>query len=1482
MDDTASTGSALFAAALDAVDDCVVVLDCEQAIVFLNHAAEALLGTTRAQANGRPWQDVLELSAGTTDEPPTQALPPAGEVRVRPAGGGPHTPTQVLMLRISHPPDEPGFTILTLRADVTGAPLATAFAASQQQLATLYDRGQVGFWEWNAETRVLTESGYWLGRTLNTQAGPTVSDTVMLRNTHPDDIANVKKALIAHLKGHTEHYEVEQRIRAADGGYIHFLVRGQAVERGADGKVVRVSGTYIDISKMREAEAVLKFALESSQQGVWEWDLQSNRITEHGYWSPRLERYEIESPIDGAALARHMHPEDINRIYQEVLRHLRAETNTLEMEIRLRRRDGSWGDFLVRGRALYRDAQGRVSRMLGTYTDISGYKAQERRLQVALDNGRQGLWEWEPDADRVFFSREWYAMFGYREGSITSSLHGLSRVLHPDELESGYAELIESLPHEGDEFELEHRIRHADGHYLNILSRGRIAERDADGRAVRFIGSHIDITDLKSTEARLIESRQLLETVIDAFPLRVFWKDLDNRYLGANRLFAADAGAATPADLIGKRTHDIDWPGSIAPLLEDDRRLLSGGEEKIVTQRQFRRVDGDEIWVETTKVPIRSPDNSVLGILGIYDDVSDRVRREEQLETIANAFTRTADSRLLETLTAAAARLSGADYAFVAHTDPGQAELARVTACFPVASELRELAFEVRDSPSSIALAEEHCYVGSGAAKAWPQDPILSYRGIEGYAGRRLATADGETTGLFVLLFCAAAPPRDRVRVVLDVFAARTIAELERERALGVLRASEQRLNAAITGGEQGVWEWDVQTDELNLFGQPLSDIPALSVRNAPFTGSHFLAQLNLEDRARQRAALRAYFKGEVSTYEFEGRLPATDDGLRWTLIRGQAVTHNPDGRVGKMIGTITDISDQKRIQSELETSQHLLELVIDTMPQAIFWQDREFRYVGCNQQFADLARVPSPQALIGRRDEDFWWPPAAYAYRDLDQELLAGEKRVIKAEITIQRADGSNGEFELTKVPLLAADGDIIGILGAVHDITVLKEARKAAQRLALYDPLTNLPNRRYFTERLESALAAAARRKTKGALLFIDMDQFKQINDTLGHSVGDKLLCSVSERLLQVTRQEDTVARLGGDEFVVLLPDIASDFEFCAHQAQLVADKIHRSLGEQFHVDHHEFHVTPTIGISLFPETGKSVEDVLKEADTAMYSGKAAGRNVIRFFRREMEEATQHRLRMESDLRQAISAEEFTLFFQPQIDRTGRVSGAEVLIRWNHPERGSVLPGEFIPVAEDCGLIVDIGRWVLDAAFRSMRKWIDAGIEIGELAINVSSRQFRATDFVEDVEQRLARYRVPPHRIVFEITESTVIENVEMTIAIMTRLRGVGIRFALDDFGVGYSSLTYLKRLPLDQVKIDRSFVADIGRDQNDEIICRTIIAMSQHLGLQTVAEGVETPAHLDFLMQLRCDRYQGYLFLPPSPEKDFIAHLREQQDL
>lgn len=431
-----------------------------------------------------------------------------------------------------------------------------------------------------------------------------------------------------------------------------------------------------------------------------------------------------------------------------------------------------------------------------------------------------------------------------------------------------------------------------------------------------------------------------------------------------------------------------------------------------------------------------------------------------------------------------------------------------------------------------------------------------------------------------------------------------------------------------------------------------------------------------------------------------------------------------------------------------------------------------------------------------------------------------------------------------------------------------------------AYHDGLTGLVNRRLLLSLLRQSLGLAARRKSQGALLYIDLDGFKPLNDSLGPSLGDDLLRQFAARLVQQVRSSDTVARIGGDEFAVLLPALGGESQTVGSAARAVAEKLRAAVSGRYHLQDHEYHLTVSIGVVPFSHEEGTGEDVLKHAETAMFRAKANGRDSLQFYRPDMQAAVDSQFRLEKDLRLAIARGELSLHYQPQVDEAGRPVGAEALLRWRHPERGMVSPGEFIPVAEDTGLILPMGAWVLREACRQLREWREAGIGdlLPHLAVNLSPKQFYQPDFVSEVKEILASSGVDPSNLVLEVTEGVVIQDVERTIEKMQTLKSLGITFSIDDFGVGYSSLTYLKRLPLDVLKIDQSFVRGIGTDPGDAAIVETIIAMARHLGLKTVAEGVETEQQLQFLKAKGCHHFQGYYFSRPVPNDEFVSYLSQ----
>ncbi len=481
------------------------------------------------------------------------------------------------------------------------------------------------------------------------------------------------------------------------------------------------------------------------------------------------------------------------------------------------------------------------------------------------------------------------------------------------------------------------------------------------------------------------------------------------------------------------------------------------------------------------------------------------------------------------------------------------------------------------------------------------------------------------------------------------------------------------------------------------------------------------------------------------------------------------------------------------------------------------------------------------------------------------------------RSELMVRRKNGALFWVELEVVTVQATAEEVTHWVAVGRDITQRKTAEDMIRHLAFYDALTDLPNRQLLLDRLQQALAASARSGQFGALMFIDLDNFKILNDTLGHHMGDQLLQKVASRLTQSVRKSDMVARLGGDEFVVMVDDLSTDADAAAYKARALGEKVLKTLREPFQLNGHQHFATPSIGVASFNGDQNDVGELLKQADLAMYQAKSMGRNTLCFFDPDMQATVSINAAVSSDLRIGLREEQFILHYQPQVDRVGVVTGVEALVRWNHPARGLTWPAEFIPVAEDTGLILPLGQWVLETACEQLAIWAHRPQTASlSIAVNVSVRQFRHPDFVDMVMAAIKRTGIRPHRLKLELTESLLADRMEITIDKMGMLKALGVTLSLDDFGVGYSSLSVLKRLPLDQLKIDKGFVADVLTDPNDAAISRAIIALAQSLSLQVVAEGVETQEQRDFLAYQGCDQFQGHLFSKPLPIEELDAML------
>ena len=551
-----------------------------------------------------------------------------------------------------------------------------------------------------------------------------------------------------------------------------------------------------------------------------------------------------------------------------------------------------------------------------------------------------------------------------------------------------------------------------------------------------------------------------------------------------------------------------------------------------------------------------------------------------------------------------------------------------------------------------------------------------------------------------------------------------------------------------------------------------------------------------------------------------------------------------------------------------LRISENKLSVILDNIDAYIYIKDLDLRYQYVNRKVADLHGL-SRKHVLGRKDEALFDPETARRLRADDQRILQrGERATYEEEV--QDKDGTITRSFLTiKQPLRDATGHVYALCGISTDFTEQKQDQREIHRLAFYDSLTGLPNRRLLLDRAEHALANYGRTRSEGALLFVDLDNFKVLNDTLGHSQGDLLLQQVAERLGAPIRHNDTLARLGGDEFVLLVENLGGKDDQVTHDVDLLARKVLNCFKEPFTLENRSYGITASVGVAMFSDTAEDVDELLKRADMAMYEAKAGGRNTIRFFNPRMQASLDARATVETDLQTALEQGHLLLHYQPQVDSKGTVFGAEALIRWEHPEKGMIMPGAFIPLAETSGQILALGRRVLDMACMQLVAWSsNPALRHLTLAVNVSARQFHHPDFVADVLAALDTTGASPQLLELELTESLLADDIETLIEKMRALKARGVRFSLDDFGTGYSSLSYLKRLPLDQLKIDQSFVRDLLTDPNDEAIVKTILALGSSLDLAVIAEGVETAAQRDSLIRLGCTRHQGYLFGRPAP--------------
>ena len=678
---------------------------------------------------------------------------------------------------------------------------------------------------------------------------------------------------------------------------------------------------------------------------------------------------------------------------------------------------------------------------------------------------------------------------------------------------------------------------------------------------------------------------------------------------------------------------------------------------------------------------------------------------------------------------------------------------------------------------------------------------------------------------------------------------------LEQRRIRSALKHSEERLTLALDSAQEGLWDWDMKSDQV-YYSRRYCDMLGYTPEEFGASGESWLSRLHPEDRALAGQRLKALVDERIPHYESSFRLRHRDGDYRWLHYRGQLLLDEA-GQPSRFIGTASDVSQRRADEDSLRQAA----AVFDSTQEGVLVTDREQRIVHVNPAFSRITGYAADEVLgklpsllrSGRHDDAF--------YQSLWHAL--DSRGTWSGEVWNRRKGGEVFPMWQCIRSIRDENGNLSHYVAVFSDVSAIKHSQHELDYLAHHDALTTLPNRLLFGERIEQAIQRG------GALLLLDLDHFKIVNESLGHNTGDQLLKLIGERLSEAVGANVTLARLGGDEFGLLSCDCTE-----ADQASQLALELLDGLAQPFTINGETLFIGASIGISLFPSDGDSVEQLMRNADSALARAKSSGRQTFSFYSQDMTALAQQRVRLEAELRLALEQGELRVHYQPihRLDDQ-RMLGAEALVRWQHPQRGLVPPGEFIPVAEDSGLIGAIDAWVLEQACTQMRRWQAQGLQLEFIAVNVSSRLFSRGELDLRVERVLRETGLDPAQLELEVTESAVMDDPVRAEELLNQLHHLGVRLAIDDFGTGYSSLARLKRLPVHKLKLDQSFVRGLPQDSADAAIACAVVTLGQSLGLRVLAEGIETEEQAAYLRQIGCNYGQGYWFGRPQPAEKLL---------
>ncbi len=1181
---------------------------------------------------------------------------------------------------------------------------------------------------------------------------------------------------------------------------------------------------------------------------------------------------------------------------------LQGEIETYSSERMYRRKDGSplWVNRTV---SLVRDAGGKPQYFISMMEDINDRKqaleaaARERvLLRTIIDTVPEYIYVKDAQGRFLLANQSWLRARGKADDDIAGKtvFDFFTRDM-AEKMAAQDADVVRTgvpMPEREQRIILNKTDGKQDESRWAAIS--KVPMRDPSGDIIGTVGVSRDITERKRGEEALRESEERFRATFNSAPVGIMHTGIaDERILQANPKLSEMLGY-TRDELLDMTLDDIIHPDyTNTDRLIYREKMLAGELASFSSERKYLRKDGSAIWVNRIVSLARDAAGKPIYFIRIVEDVTERKisahhRAMEHAVTHALAESVTVEGAMqlvLRTICQALEWTCGVYWKWneedelLRCAETWHADAAGV-AEFVAASEERP-----NEAPAWHGAAPGTS-VGGIVRRVWFSGAPVWFPDVTRHPDFRRGTiaAKADLRSAFGFPILSGDQPLGVMEFYSREIRQPDVALLQIVRAIGsqigqfiqrkeaeqALRTSEERYRDVFEASPLPMWVWDDETLDIvavnqaatSLYGYSREEFLRMNVRDvwAPGEATHY--ERNISNRTQQQS-LQLQRKHLTK----DGSILDTEVTARLFTLGGRPV----------WLTVVNDVSVRVRAEAALRESEEQFRQLAGNIPQVFWITDTSHRQT--------LYVSPAAETMLGRPLQDILSDPRALVravHREDRARVYAARKTAVESgydeTYRIIRSDGSIRWVHDRAFPVRDGDGRIYRIAGIAEDVTDRKHAEERLEHLAHYDVMTNLPNRVLFYDRLKQALVQAKRNRWTTGIMFIDVDRFKNVNDTLGHAVGDNLLQQIAERLSRSIRSGDTVGRLGGDEFAIVLSTLAS-----AQDVNIVAQKIMTSFNEPFKLEGTEVYVTASIGITLYPDDSSDQDVLIKNADAAMYRAKKLGRNSYQFYTPEMNASAIQFLGMESSLRRALERNEFLMYYQPKASvADGDITGLEALLRWRHPERGLVSPAEFIPLLEETGFIVQVGEWVLKAVCSQIKAWELAGERFVPVAVNLSARQFAANDLGPTIRRILEEHQVDPALIEFEITESSLMANTEEAARTLEYLDQLGVSLSVDDFGTGYSSLGYLKRFPLSALKIDRSFVRDITSDGDDATITRAVISMAHSLGLKVIAEGVETRAQLEFLAEYGCNEIQGYYFSRPMAAEDCSAWVKAQRRL